>query len=140
MRYVGGDIVTLDHRTCPNCGRTEPRFIGIPRRADGFTKIKGTLINLGSIQDDLAVLLRKGVVEYQILLTTQDRSDPLSQDAFVLRIACSEQERARILFEATEILKNSAEITPEIEYLPPDGFEEIAGGYKFKRVIDERGK
>ncbi len=140
LRYVGGDIVTLDHKTCPNCGRTEPRFIGTPRRADGFTKIKGTLINLGSIQDDLAVLLRKGVVEYQILLTTQDRSDPLSQDAFVLRIACSEQERARILFEATEILKNSAEITPEIEYLPPDAFEEIAGGYKFKRVIDERGK
>jgi phenylacetate-CoA ligase len=45
LRYVSGDIVSITHETCPNCGRTSPRFLGAPYRADGLTKVKGTLIN-----------------------------------------------------------------------------------------------
>lgn len=139
LRYIGGDLVVLNHETCQNCGRTEPRFIGSPRRVDGFIKLKGTLINVGSIQDELAILLSKGVVEYQIVLTKQDQSDPLSQDTFTLKIACSEFDKKSIGIEVERILKHSIQIMPAIEYLPPNGFAEVSGEYKFKRVIDERG-
>ena len=91
LRYVGGDVVALSHETCPHCGRTEPRFLGSPRRADGFTKVKGTLINIGSLQDELAGLMRRGVSEYQLVLTTQDRSDP----ALAGRHAASDRLRSR---------------------------------------------
>ena len=140
LRYVGGDVVTLSHETCPHCGRTEPRFLGTPYRADGFTKVKGTLINLGSLQDELAALLRRGVAEYQILLTTEDRSDPLSPDAMLLRIACAQGDRQRLRHEAESVVRGAVEITPTVEFLPADGFGEIAGGYKFKRVVDERDR
>ena len=140
LRYVGGDVVTLTHETCPHCGRTEPRFLGSPRRTDGFTKVKGTLINLGSLQDELSALLRRGVSEYQIVLTTEDRSDPFSQDAMILRVACAFEDQERVGQEAKAVVRSAVEITPEIEYLPADGFGEIAAGYKFKRVIDERGR
>ena len=140
LRYVVGDVVSLTHETCPHCGRTEPRFLGTPRRADEFTKVKGTLINLGSLQDELAALLRKGVAEYQIVLTTEDRSDPLSPDAVLLRLACAPRDQEPVGREAEALVRSAIEITPEVEFLPPDGFAEIAGGYKFKRVIDERNR
>ena len=140
LRYVGGDIVALTHETCPHCGRTEPRFLGTPRRADEFTKVKGTLINLGSLQEELAALVGKGVAEYQIALTTEDRSDPLSPDAMLLRLACAARDQERVGREAASVVRSAIDITPEVEFLPPDGFPEIAGDYKFKRIIDERNR
>ena len=140
LRYVGGDVVALSHETCPHCGRTEPRFLGTPYRADGFTKVKGTLINLGSLQDELASLLPRGVAEYQIVLTTEDRSDPLSPDAMLLRIACTPEDQDRMGKEAKNVVRDAVEITPDIEFLPADGFGEIARGYKFKRVVDQRDR
>jgi hypothetical protein len=58
----------------------------------------------------------------------------------LLRVACASEDQDRIGQEAKAVVRGAVEITPEIEYLPADGFGEIAGGYKFKRVIDERGR
>ena len=140
LRYITGDILALTHETCPHCGRIEPRFLGTPRRADEFTKVKGTLINLGSLQGELAALVGKGVAEYQIVLTTEDRSDPLSPDAVLIRLACAPKDRERVGHEAETLIRSAIDITPEVEFLPPDGFAEIAGSYKFKRAIDERSR
>ena len=140
LRYVSGDTLALTHDTCPHCGRTEPRFLGTPRRVDEFTKVKGTLINLGSLHDELALLVGKGVADYQIVLTTEDRSDPLSPDAVLVRLACPPGDRERVGQEAATVIRSAIDITPQLEFLPADGFAEIAGGYKFKRVIDERNR
>ena len=86
------------------------------------------------------MLLGKGVAEYQIVLTTEDRSDQLSPDAVLLRLACAPGDQERVGREAEAVVRSAIEITPEVEFLPPDGFAEIAGGYKFKRVIDERNR
>ncbi|MCH8980201.1 MAG: hypothetical protein IH945_13320, partial [Armatimonadetes bacterium] len=59
-------------------------------RADGLTKVKGTLINPASLHDRLSLLLRKGVVEYQIVITREVPGDPYSPDALVLRLACDQ--------------------------------------------------
>ena len=38
----------------------------------------------------------------------------------------------------TRLVAQVAEITPQLEFLPADGFAEIANGYKFERFVDER--
>ncbi len=137
LRYVGGDVVAINHETCPDCGRWEPRFLGDPYRADGLAKVKGTLINPASIHDQLTQILHRGVSEYQIVIAREDPKDPYSSNTLLLRLACAEQHRQRVSDEVKEMIGRVAEITPMIEFLPPDGFSEIAGGYKFKRIVDE---
>lgn len=138
LRYVSGDIVTLTHETCPNCGRTSPRFLGAPYRADGLTKVKGTLINPASLNEEMTHLLQRGVAEYQVVIGREDSKDPYSGDMLLVRVATADQDWDRLRAEVVSIVTNSVEITPRVEFLPADGFAEIAGGYKFKRFVDER--
>lgn len=138
LRYATGDIVTLTHETCPHCGRWEPRFLGSPYRADGLTKVKGTLINPATLQDELARLLHRGVKEYQIVVMREDEHDPFSSDTLRIRVASAPRDRDRVGREVVQAVSRCAEITPELEFLPADGFAEIAGSYKFKRFVDER--
>lgn len=138
LRYVAGDVVALTHEQCPHCGRYEPRFLGSPYRVDGLTKVKGTLVNPAVLLEGLSGLLGKGVKEYQVVIAREIPADPLSSDVLRVRAACAEAERARLRQEIEATVRSETEISPEIEFLPADGFGEIAGGYKFKRFVDER--
>ena len=138
LRYAAGDVVALTHEPCPHCGRDEPRFLGSPYRVDGLTKVKGTLVNPAVLLEGLSSLLGKGVKEYQVVIAREIPSDPLSSDVLRVRAACAEAERARLRQEIEATVRAETEISPEIEFLPTDGFGEIAGGYKFKRFVDER--
>ncbi len=137
-RYAAGDVVALTHKPCPHCGRHEPRFLGSPYRVDGLTKVKGTLVNPAVLLEGLSGLLSRGVKEYQVVITRQTPNDPLSADVLRVRAACAEPERARLRQEIAATVRAETEVSPEIEFLPADGFGEIAGGYKFKRFVDER--
>ena len=137
-RYAAGDVVALTHKPCPHCGRYEPRFLGSPYRVDGLTKVKGTLVNPAVLLEGLSGLLGRGVKEYQVVITRETPADPLSADVLRVRAACAEPERARLRREIAATVRAETEISPEIEFLPPDGFGEIAGGYKFKRFVDAR--
>ncbi len=53
---------------------------------------------------------------------------------------CCEKIKPRLRQEIAAIVRAETEISPEIEFLPADGFGEIAGGYKFKRFVDERSQ
>ena len=138
LRYVAGDVVALTHEQCPHCGRWEPRFLGSPYRVDGLTKVKGTLINPAVILDGLSGLLSRGVREYQVVISRENPHDPLAADVLRVRAACAAADHSRLRQEIEATVRAETEISPEIEFLPADGFGEIAGGYKFKRFIDER--
>ncbi len=138
LRYVAGDVVALTHDQCPHCGRWEPRFLGSPYRVDGLTKVKGTLVNPAVLLDGLSSLLSRGVKEYQVVISREAPTDPLSPDVLRVRAACADEHRPRLRQEIAATVRAETEITPEIEFLPADGFGEIAGGYKFKRFVDER--
>ena len=140
LRYVAGDVVALTHEQCPHCGRWEPRFLGSPYRVDGLTKVKGTLINPAVILDGLSGLLSRGVREYQVVISRENPHDPLAADVLRVRAACAAADHTRLRQEIEATVRAETEISPEIEFLPADGFGEIAGGYKFKRFIDERSK
>lgn len=138
LRYAAGDAVALTHEQCPHCGRHEPRFLGSPFRVDGLTKVKGTLLNPAVLLDRLSSLLSRGVKEYQVVIGHEVPGDPLSADELRVRATCAEEDQARLRQEIAATVRAETEITPEIEFLPADGFGEIAGGYKFKRFVDER--
>ena len=138
LRYAAGDVVALTHEPCPHCGRREPRFLGSPYRVDGLTKVKGTLVNPAMLLEGLSGLLSRGVKEYQVVICREAPSDPLSGDVLRVRAACAKEDQARLQREIAATVRAETEITPEIEFLPADGFGEIAGGYKFKRFVDER--
>lgn len=140
LRYVAGDAVALTHDQCPHCGRWEPRFLGSPYRVDGLTKVKGTLVNPAMLLEGLSGLLSRGVKEYQIVISRETPGDPLSADVLRVRAACAEEDQARLREEIAATVRAETEISPGIEFLPEDGFGEIAGGYKFKRFVDERAK
>ena len=138
LRYIAGDIVSLSHKTCSYCGRWEPRFLGTPYRADGLSKVKGTLINPGILHHELASLMADGLSEYQVVITRENPEDQFSGDAILLRLACEPNIRARLEQEAKEIVNRTLEMTPLIEFLDGNAFPEIGHGYKFKRFIDKR--
>ena len=140
LRYVAGDVVALTHEQCPHCGRREPRFLGSPYRVDGLTKVKGTLINPAVILDGLSGLLSRGVREFQVVISRENPHDPLAADVLRVRAACAATDHTRLRQEIEATVRAETEISPEIEFLPADGFGEIAGGYKFKRFIDERSE
>ncbi|MDP6824009.1 MAG: AMP-binding protein [Dehalococcoidia bacterium] len=139
LRYRVGDITAIDHGTCPHCGRPGPRFIGDPYRADSFVKIKGTLVNRAVLDECLSELLSvDGVSEYQVVVGREDAADPFSGDRLSLRVACTPQARVAVADSAPAMVVRAVEVTPEIEYLPADGFDQAASLYKFRRFIDER--
>lgn len=138
LRYAAGDVVALTHAQCPHCGRWEPRFLGSPYRVDGLTKVKGTLVNPAVLLDGLSGLLSRGVKEYQVVISHEVPGDPLSADVLCVRAACAEEDQMGLREEIAATVRAETEISPEIAFLPEDGFGEIAGGYKFKRFVDER--
>ena len=138
LRYAVGDVVAMTHETCPHCGRWEPRFLGTPYRMDGITKVKGTLVNPAVLTDQLALVLGRGVAEYQIVVTREDPDDRLSPDAMIVRLACAADSRGKMRQMVEDRVRSSFEITPRVEFLPPDGFAEMLAGYKFRRFVDER--
>ena len=55
-----------------------------------------------------------------------------------MRVACEAAARERAAVAVPRLVKQAVEVTPSVEFLPADGFAEIAGSYKFSRFVDER--
>jgi len=140
LRYSPGDIAAMTHETCPHCGRWGPRFVGSPYRADSLMKVKGTLLNPAALHEQMTPLFKEGVSEYQVVISREDVADRLSPDRLVVKLACAREDRSHLEKSVVAIVKRTAEITPVVEFLPPDGLLEIARDYKFKRFVDERNQ
>jgi phenylacetate-coenzyme A ligase PaaK-like adenylate-forming protein len=138
LRYEVGDIVAIDHSPCPHCGSTEPRFIGDPYRADGLTKVNGTLVNPASLLDQLAGVLNEGAKEFQLVIRKEKTDDPYSTDILLLRLATDPEMHGPLTRSVSAKVGAGLEVVPEIEFIPSDSFGEIARGYKFRRFVDER--
>ena len=55
-----------------------------------------------------------------------------------MRVACEEAAQERAARAVPRLVKQAVEVTPSLEFLPADGFAEIAASYKFSRFVDER--
>jgi phenylacetate-coenzyme A ligase PaaK-like adenylate-forming protein len=136
LRYIVGDVCSLSHEACPECGGWEPRFTTTPYRVGGIVKIKGTLVNISALYDILSSI--GGIDEYEIILTQADPSDEFSEDLLLIRVACGGESETGLAEKVAEEIRRAQEVTPKVELVPADHYAGILNGYKFKRFKDLR--
>jgi len=136
LRYIVGDISSMNQEICPHCGSWEPRFDTIPYRTGGIVKVKGTLVNVGALFDVLSGV--EGIEEYEIIINQTDPQDPYSEDVMLIKVACIEQEYSRIKQQVIETIRRSQEVSPQVDRVSPDYYRETMKDYKFKRFRDLR--
>jgi phenylacetate-CoA ligase len=137
LRYVIGDITTITHETCPNCGRNDVRVMMQPIRTMELVNIKGTLINPDVLKTEITEI--KGIEEYQIVFTKEDLKDPLSLDKLQIKVAIaggfSKEDIEKQLIESA---RKSVEMTPEVIYVTMEEIFDPTKTLKSQRVVDER--
>lgn len=139
LRYRVGDIVAMESGVCGDCGRSGPRFTTDPFRADGLVKIKGTLVDPQALHNRLSPLLSvEGVSDYQLRVGHAVENDRYSGDRLAVRIACAPGAREAAAQRVQALATLAIEVTPEVEFLSQDGFEETSQDYKFRRFVDDR--
>jgi len=136
LRYAMGDVVSISHATCPHCGRTSPRISSELKRSGDIVKIKGTLVNLQALKDQLEQM--PALDEYQIVIRPMDAADPLSMDELVIRLAAREERRAEAAAAVESETARTAHVRPRIEFVERDAIYDPAGAAKPRRILDLR--
>jgi len=136
LRYLVGDVVSMTTATCPHCGRTTPRITSQPVRAGDIIKIKGTLVNLQNLKDQLERL--PSVEEYQIVVRPTDETDPFSMDELVIRLAVSPAMMEMVSAEVVDRATQTAHVRPRIEIVERNDIFDPLTASKPRRVVDLR--
>ncbi len=138
LRFVVGDITSLNYETCPNCKRNGGRVILPPIRTQELVKMKGMLINPDLLKGE--ILSTPGVEEYQIVFTKQDLKDPFSMDQLIVKIATQDENRERIAEEIVRRVHTAIAVRPVVEFLGKDEIYDPQRSMKSSRIIDLRPK
>jgi phenylacetate-CoA ligase len=136
LRYLMGDVVSISHATCQHCGRTSPRLTSQPVRTGSIVKIKGTLVNLQNLSEELDRL--SILDEYQIVVQPLDATDPFSLDEMVIRVAMSVNaghDAAEQISTKTLQLTN---VRPRIEPAERNDIFDPHNAPKPRRIVDLR--
>ncbi|MCC7347546.1 MAG: AMP-binding protein [Variibacter sp.] len=136
LRFAVGDVVTLSTATCPHCGRTSPRVTSQPVRAGDILKIKGTLVNVQALKEQLEQ--QAEIDEYQIVIRPQDAADPFSMDELLVRLAARPDRHAALAEAVAAETVRTAHVRPRIEFVDRDDIFDPTSGAKPRRVIDQR--
>ncbi len=136
LRYKVGDVGSLDNSQCPHCGRTSVRLSSKPVRTGDIVKVRGALVNLGNLKEEFDRMA--GVDEYQIVVTSQDPSDPFSMDELVIRLAPTASADFDVTQRVTEEVKRLTNLRPQIEIVDRDAIYDPTAPAKPKRIVDLR--
>lgn len=80
----------------------------------------------------------QGLDEYQIVVTSQNPSDPFSMDELVLHLAPSAGFRDRIVAVVADEVLRLTNLRPKIELFDRDAIYDPTTGAKPKRIVDLR--
>jgi phenylacetate-coenzyme A ligase PaaK-like adenylate-forming protein len=136
LRYLVGDVVSMTTASCPHCGRTCPRISSEPVRSGDIVKIKGTLVNLQVLKDELDQF--PDIEEYQIIVRALDPDDEFSMDDLVIRLAGPADRREKTAHAMIERTISLVHIRPRIEFADRDTIFDPLKESKPRRVIDSR--
>lgn len=136
LRYKMGDLGSLDHSACPHCGRTSVRLSSKPVRTGDILKIRGVLVNLGHLKEEFDRM--QGLDEYQIVVTSQDPSDPFSMDELVVKLAPAAGQTEQIWTQVMEDVRRLTNLRPTLEIVERDTIYDPTGGAKPRRIVDLR--
>ena len=135
IRYLVGDVVSLDRTPCPHCGRTSERVCGPVVRTKDLLKVKGMLINPELLLAAMQGL--DGLDEFQVVIGRQDPADPFSMDELVVRVetAAPQPAMAQAVSAATQA---AVGVRPRIVFEPPRGIYDPMRHTKATRFVDQR--
>ncbi len=137
LRYKVGDLGSLDHAPCPHCGRTSVRLSSTPVRTGDIIKIRGALVNLGNLKEHLDRM--SGIDEYQIVVTSEEPSDPFSMDKLVIRLAVEMgADASHVSGAAGQEFRRLTNLRPTIELVARDQIFDPTTAQKPKRIVDLR--
>ena len=137
VRYLVGDVTTLSSAPCPHCGRNGGRLTSQPVRTKDLVKVRGMLINPEVIKEEL--LRVPGLAEFQIVLTKQDPSDPLSMDELLVRVAPVAGTPTQALsLTVTERVREAVSLSPRVEIAEARDLFDPEKSAKPTRLIDLR--
>ncbi len=136
LRYAVGDIVAMTDEVCPHCGRTAERIVSQPVRTKDMLKIKGTLVNLDLLKEELDGV--PGLDEYQVVIQKSDPSDPFSMDELVLRVAAPAAARDRVVQDVAARTLSATQIRARVEVVEANAIFDPVKDPKAQRVVDRR--
>ena len=136
VRYLVGDIVSLDHRACPHCGRSGDRVVPPIVRTKDLLKVKGMLINPTALLE--AVRAVPGVDEYQVVLARQDANDPFSMDEMIVRVASPRADRETLAQSVIDAAQSAVRVRPRVEFTAAAEIYDPARDSKATRIVDRR--
>lgn len=136
LRYLVGDVVSMTTTTCPHCGRTCPRITSQPVRTGDIVKIKGTLVNLQVLKDQLECL--PAVEEYQIVIRPMDEKDPLSMDELLILVSAQDELQNATACEIIDQATRTTHVRPRIEFVDKNVIFDPLRTPKPQRVLDLR--
>ncbi|CAN0446481.1 unnamed protein product, partial [Phaeothamnion confervicola] len=112
IRFLVGDIVSIDRTVCPLCGRTGDRVVGPVVRSKDLVKVKGMLINPTVLLE--ALQGHPGVDELQVVVARCDAADPFSMDEMVLRVATTLPERDALAALLADRAHEAVRVRPRV--------------------------
>jgi phenylacetate-CoA ligase len=136
LRYMVGDVVTMTQEACPHCGRTAARISSQPVRTGDIVKIKGTLVNLQVLKEELDRF--PAVEEYQIVVRPSDAADPFSPDELAVRLATPADRRDQVAREVTAKTVDLVHVSPRVEFADRNEIYDPLVAAKPRRVVDLR--
>jgi phenylacetate-CoA ligase len=136
LRYLVGDVASLDHTQCPHCGRTSVRMSSAPVRTGDIIKIKGALVNLGNLKSEFD--RKQEIDEYQIVVQPEDRNDAFSMDELVIRLAPAQGSTSSVADQIAADVMRLTNLRPRIEIVDRDEIFNPLTASKPRRIVDAR--
>ena len=136
IRFLVGDVVSIDRSPCPHCGRYGERIIGPVVRTKDLVKVKGMLINPAVLLDALQGLA--DVDELQVVVQRVDANDPFSMDELLVRMATQSPAKDQLANDIADRVQQAVRVKPRVEFTNVIDIYDPASQTKARRFLDKR--
>ena len=136
IRFLVGDVVSIDRTPCPHCGRHGERIIGPVVRTKDLVKVKGMLINPAVLLDALQGLA--DVDEVQVVVQRVDVNDPFSMDELLVRMATRSLTKYQLANDIADRVQQAVRVKPRVEFTNVIDIYDPASQTKARRFVDKR--
>lgn len=136
VRFLVGDLVSIERGACPHCGRFGDRVVGPVVRTRDLVKVKGMLINPAALLDALQSIT--GIDEFQVVVARSDPADPLSTDELQVRLAARIANPAALAALVAERTREVTRVRPRVLFASAQEIYDPAAQTKARRFIDTR--
>jgi phenylacetate-coenzyme A ligase PaaK-like adenylate-forming protein len=136
IRFLVGDVVSIDRTPCPHCGRHGERIIGPVVRTKDLVKVKGMLINPAVLLDALQGLA--DVDEVQVVVQRVDLNDPFSMDELLVRMSTKSLAKDQLANDIADRVQQAVRVKPRVEFTNVTDIYDPASQTKARRFVDKR--